>query len=279
MTILEMDPDNAGRAWHQPGFFRRQFSAPTTYAQTLFDALFGIVAPVLCFVFDPIVFRSSEFGSALLVDYQAFAYLVSGVEILFLIIWMVWGRNARQATRLAGGILMAGAVFSGLIGILILPFTLMGLMLGIGVLGFIPFLTALVYLRNAKSAFQLAGKPAIVPEASKPQRELKSLGAGARIGATLIGCLIVLGPPAALSFAASMFVSQAMEAVLSGDEQKADLAIDEITYLQFLAPPEFDKLISAYQQAEEPARKEQLKRRYLKLTGNDIDQRRRIFAD
>lgn len=279
MTTLEMDRDNAGREWNQPGFLRRQFSPPTTYAQTVFDALFGIVAPVLCFVCDPIVFRSSEFGSALLVDYQAFAYLVSGVEILSLIIWLVWGRNSRQATRLAGGMLMAGAVFSGLIGILILPFTLMGLMLGIGVFGFIPFLTALVYLRNAQRAFRLAGKPAIVPEASQHQREVKTLGAGARIGATLVGCLLVLGPPAALSFAASMFVSQAMEAVLSVDEQKADLAINEITYLKFLAPPQLDKLISAYQQAQEPARKEQLKRRYLKLTGNDIDRTQRIFAD
>jgi hypothetical protein len=280
MTKLELDRDGEGRVVDRPAFLRRQFLPPTTHSQTVFDVLFGIVAPILCFLFDPIVFRSADFGPALFSDYQAFAYLVSGVEILLLMVWLVWGRNLQPATRLAGGMLMSGAVISGLIGLILLPFSLLGLFLGVGAFGFIPFLTALVYLRNARSAFRLAAKP------SRPHGSLRKTVEGRGlsgnrdwVGATIIGCILMLGPPAALSFAASMFVSQAMNAVLSADERQADLAIDEIKCLQYFARPEIDKLVFAYEQANEPSRKEELKRRYLKLTGNDIEGRWRTIAD
>lgn len=278
MTKLEIDRGSAGRAVDSPTFVRRQFLPPRTRAQTVFDVLFGIIAPILCFVFDPIVFRSSDFGSPLFPNYQGFVYLVSGIEILLLTFWLVCGRHLQPATRIAGGILMSGAIFSGLIGLVLLPFSLLGLSVGIGALGFIPFLTALVYLRNAKSSFQLA-RPSNLPGLSTQERELTTLDRTGWVGATLIGFVLALGPPAALSITASMFVSQAMGAVISADTQQADLAIDEIQYLQFFARPEVDKLVVAYEQASEPSRKQELKRRYLKLTGNDIEERQRILDD
>ena len=278
MTELEINPTNKNRG-NEPRFLKRQFQPPTTGAQKAYDVLFGVVAPILCFVFDPIVFRSADFGPALFSDFQAFAYLVSGIEILLLIVWLVWGRNLEAATQLAGGMLAAGALISSAIGLVLLPFSLMGLMIGIGVFGFIPFLTALVYLRNAKSAFKLAAKPSNPPTSLKQLRKDSNPIIRSRLAATLVGCVLVLGPPAGLTFAASIFVSQAMTAVLSADERQADLAIDEIKYLQLLARPQVDQLVSAYQQANEPLRKEELKRRYLKLTGEDIEGRLRIFAD
>ena len=116
-----------------PGFWRRQFMPPTSGAQRAFDVLFGVVAPVLCFFFDPIVFKS-DFNQGLFSSYQAYAYMVSGVEILLLLTWLIWGKQLRPRTGLVGGILMAGALFSGVIGVLILPFSLLGLALGIGIL-------------------------------------------------------------------------------------------------------------------------------------------------
>lgn len=278
MTKLEIDRGSDGRAAENPAFLRRQFLPPTTYAQTAFDVLFGIVAPILCFVFDPIVFRSAEFGPPLFPNYQGFVYLVSGIEILLLSVWLVWGRHLQPATRIAGGVLMSGAIVSGVIGLVLLPFSLLGLSLGIGALGFIPFLTALVYLRNAKSAFQSA-RSSKLSGLSTQALELRSLDGTGWVGATLIGFVLILGPPAALSITASMFVSQAMGAVISADTRQADLAIDEIQYLQFFAQPEIDRLVLAYEEAKEPSLKEELKRRYLKLTGNDIEERQRILAD
>ncbi len=284
MTRLEIDTDDPAIAGG--GFLSRQFLPPVTRAQNVFDVLFGIVAPILCFVFDPGVLRPEgfglAFGPALFADYAAFVYIASALEILLLAVWLFWGRHLRTATHLTGGMLMTGAILSGLIGLVLLPFTLMGLFFIIGVFGFVPFLTALVYLRNARSAFQLAAKPLDSdPHASfGPSHQARGLG-GFRnsLVATIVGGVLALGPPAALSVAASMFVSQAMDAVLSADERKADLAIDEIRYLQFFAQPELDRLVSAYGATSEPSRKEELKRRYLKLTGNDIEQRLRIVND
>lgn len=262
----------------RPGFLRRQFQPPTSRPQVIFDLLFGVVAPVLCFVFDPIVFKSWQFGPALFPRYQAFVYLVSGIEILFLIIWIACGEGLQLTSRVVGGMLMSGAIFSGLIGLVLLPFSILGLAFGLGLFGFIPFLTGLVYLRNAKGALKLAR--ALDAKGTAWERDYTRVGVyGGWLSATIMGCVLALGPPAALNFVASMFVSQAMNAVLGADERQADLAIDEIKYLQFFARPEVDKLVVAYAETTEPLRKEELKRRFLKLTGNDIEQRLRIMND
>ncbi len=263
MTRLDMNLDSTSPSGMAVGFWRRQFMPTTTRAQIIFDLLFGIVSPVLCFVYDPIVFKS-DFGDGLFVEYQSFAYIVSVVEILLLIMWLVCGRQLEPRTQLLGGMLLAGALFSGVIGLAILPFTLLGLFLGIGILGFIPFCTALVYLRNARSAFQLSRN-------HFPRRS--------RIASTIIGCALVLAPAAGLNLAASMFVSQSMDAVLYADPQVADLAVDGVKSLGFLARPDLSRLVSAYAEAKDQPRKEELKRRYKRLTGSDIEERLRILAD
>ena len=65
----------------RPRFWKRQFLGPATTPQIIFDVVFGIVGPVLCFVFDPVVFRGDFLSEPLYADYQLFAYLVSSIEI------------------------------------------------------------------------------------------------------------------------------------------------------------------------------------------------------
>lgn len=137
MTGLDIDFGGQSRSANTPGFWRRQFMPATTGAQRTFDVIFGLIAPVLCFAFDPIVFRDG-FESALFPEYQPYAYMVSGLEISLLLTWMVCGRKLQPHTRLIGGMLIAGALFSTVLGVIILPFSLLGLFLGIGIFGFIP---------------------------------------------------------------------------------------------------------------------------------------------
>jgi hypothetical protein len=275
---LEMEHEGIGGGLARSGFLRRQFLPPTSRPQVIFDLLFGAVAPILCFVFDPIAFKSWEVGDALFPKYQAFVYLVSGIEILLLILQISFGKQLQSTSRIVGGMLMSGAIFAGLIGLVLLPFSFLGLFLGIGVFGFTPFLTALVYLRNARSAFRLAR--ALDAKGTSWERNYTHVSVyGGWLSATIIGCVLALGPPAALSYAASMFVTQAMNAVLGADQRQADLAIDELKYLKFFARPELDSLVVAYEQTNEQARREELKRRFLRLTGDDIEKRRRILND
>jgi hypothetical protein len=82
VTMTTLGVGEESRLTERPRFWRRQLMAPKTHAQRIFDVLFGVVAPVLCFVFDPIVFKS-DFDYALFSDYQAYAYMVSGIEYSF----------------------------------------------------------------------------------------------------------------------------------------------------------------------------------------------------
>ncbi len=261
MTRLNLKGEEPSRT--DPGFWRRQFMPPTSGAQRAFDVLFGVVAPVLCFFFDPIVFKA-DFTEGLFSSYQAYAYMVSGVEMLLLLTWLIWGKQLRPRTGLVGGILMAGALFSAVIGVLILPFSLLGLVLGIGILGFIPFLTALVYYHNGRQALQSARD-------NFPDRSW--------VRTVALASLLVLSAPAAVNLIASRFVSASMNDVIYGNPQSADLAVDQIKFLRFLARPEVDQLVSAYLAETKQSRKSELKQRYSRLTGEDLEERLRILAD
>jgi hypothetical protein len=144
------------------GFWQRQFDDAPTTAQRRFDVVFGIVMPVLCFVFDPIVFRSGfEYDGGLYPQVQFYAYTISALEMVALCAWLcAAGRAGRQPAALAG-MLFGGAVFAFCVGMAILPYSVLGLIVLLGALGFVPFLTAFVYLRNgwrAAGAVGLAGK-------------------------------------------------------------------------------------------------------------------------
>src|SRR5262245_23791254 len=151
----------------KPRFFARQFSDKATSHQSAFDILFGIVAPILCFVFDPIVFKNSfnllpfEEG---LSRFALFVYLFSALAIITLALWLILAGRSSSLNAIIAGVLLAGAACSLVIGILILPLSLLGLFfMFIGIFGFIPFFTAFVYLRNGvravRAATRLAGQP------------------------------------------------------------------------------------------------------------------------
>jgi hypothetical protein len=141
-------------------FWRRQFDAAPTRAQRWFDVTFGIIMPVLCFYFDPIVFRGGSLNDhGLYPGIRFYAYTISALEMVALCAWLLGAARARLSPAVLAGVLLAGAMFSFVVGVLILPFSVIGLLFYlIGVLGFVPFLTALVYVRNAWRAGGAAGR-------------------------------------------------------------------------------------------------------------------------
>lgn len=119
-----------------------------------FDIVFGVVLPIGCLVFDPIVFRGGGFPGM----YATGAYVFVGLQIAILLCWMLLGRRMDRGADFFPGPLLAGGVFSLLLGIAMLPLSLMGLVMVIGILGFTPFLTSLVYFRAGFRAFQRRGE-------------------------------------------------------------------------------------------------------------------------
>jgi hypothetical protein len=73
------------------GFWRRQFQTEATKSQKKFDWAFGVILPVICFVFDPVVFKGGGFGVAFLGAFKPFAYLLSFVSVMAMSAWLIWG--------------------------------------------------------------------------------------------------------------------------------------------------------------------------------------------
>lgn len=139
------------------GFWRRQFQEKTTKAQRKFDWLFGVIMPVICFTFDPIVFTGG-FRDKVLADYHAFAYTLSFVSVMAMAAWLIWGAKLKWLNAFLAGLFVVGSTVALSIGVYIFPLSLLGLVVLIGALGFTPLLTAVVFLRNSMRAYD-AAKP------------------------------------------------------------------------------------------------------------------------
>ena len=138
-------------------FWRRQFAGIATARQRKWDWLFGVFMPMICFYFDPILFRDwkSEYGtSGLLSTYQIPAYALAFAAIMAQAAWLLWGDRLGSFRIAIGLTLAAAAVASLVIGVVLFPFSLIGSVFLIGLLGFTPLFTSLIYWRNAVRAMR-----------------------------------------------------------------------------------------------------------------------------
>lgn len=266
MRILSVTGNEPGHGFaeRKGHFWRRQFSPKVTEAQIIFDVLFGIVGPILCFAFDPIVFRGGFAGGAMFPSYQIYVYFFSGLQIVLLGLWLLSGTGFRSLNDTIGSGLICGGVFCALVGLGLLPFSLIGLMFGIGIFGFTPFLTAIVYLRNGVRALHYR------------RAELSGLS---RALALVAGCLIVLSPPVILGVTINYTVENSVDEIIQGDPQDATAAAHRLAPLRYFVGPESERLVHAYLTTTDPARREFLKNCYQEITGEDIEHRIRILQD
>lgn len=118
------------------------------------DFLGGILLPLLCLVFDPFVFNTASCEGPLL-DWPIAltTYSAMGLGLTTLLIWLISGPRLRRGLAFLAGILWAGAAVALLLGIILLPFSLIGLLIIFGIAGFTPFLTAFVFFRNGSAAW------------------------------------------------------------------------------------------------------------------------------
>lgn len=150
-------------------FWHRQFSDHPTGEQIIYDIMVGILAPLVCLIADPAVFRSSAFMDEIfcsrgpVVDNPLsphhlviFAYSLIGLGMLALLIWLIAGRWLGPTSAIFAGIFMTGAGSAFTLGIVLLPLSIAGLYVLIGVCGFTPLLTSFVYLRNGIRAWRIA---------------------------------------------------------------------------------------------------------------------------
>ena len=249
----------------KPRFWSRQFSNEITSHQRTFDVIFGVILPILCFVYDPIVFRNNFGGPRLgpnISQFKLLVYFFSALSIFTLVVWLISRGRGDSLNAIIAGILFSGAFFSALIGVLILPLTLVGLLFLIGVLGFIPFLTALVYLRNGIRAFK-AAKPLLAPPL------LTVL--------FLLGAFLVIGSSTLLHWQTNRLVTDSMNDLLTGDVRRAEFATQKLRYFGWAI--DLDRVVLTYSRERDQAKKDALAKAYRDITGEDISDRLMVLMD
>lgn len=240
------------------GFWRRQFQKEATRAQKYFDWIFGVILPVVCFVFDPLVFKG---GGALFGTYKPFAYVLSFASVMAMSAWLIWGEKLGWFNAvLAGFFAVAGLISLG-IGVVLFPFSLLGLVVIIGVLGFTPLMTAIVYLRGAFRTFQGA----------KPFLESKIL-----INSFVLSAVLSLAFPAILN----LKIEQTLEEMQNGDAQTIRAGARRLKYFAPLV--NFDRLAQSYRYdapAQFDERNVALAEAYQEMTGKNLDWRANVLND
>ncbi len=136
----------------EPKFWRRQFGSLVTSKQRKFDWFFGVVMPAICFFFDPIVFRGWYDDGGMLVKYKVFAYLLSGTAIMGLAAWLLWGERLKIFAAPLSGLFFVAGIVAALIAVPLVPISVIGAVVLIGLLGFTPLFTSIIFLRNAVRA-------------------------------------------------------------------------------------------------------------------------------
>ena len=242
-----------------PGFWSRQFRGEPTVDQSLFDVIFGLFAPIGCLIFDPVVFRGTIIGTPLLADWLTGGWCAIGLGVVTLAVWLYVGKPA----PMLAGLLFAGALFALGLGVAMLPLSVIGLVMLIGIFGFTPFVTAFVFWRNFLRALRSDAMK------SRGARSVVLFVAGLAIGLLL--------PPAANGFVTSR-VARGTELILSGDAEKLAEGVALLRPVRFAA--DFDALVWAYDRAGDD---KDLRRRiadaYFELTGGKIEDRLQRLLD
>lgn len=245
------------------GFWRRQFQTQSTKTQIKFDWIFGVVLPVICFFFDPIVFKGNGFGAAYLGTFKPFAYVLSFVSVMAMSAWLIWGGKLKWLNALLAGLFAVGGLISLGIGILIAPISLFGLIIVIGILGFTPLFTSIVYLRNALRAFQTA----------KPFFEKKSL-----IYTFVLSALLSVVAPYVLN----ANIKNTLNEMAYGDAQTIRAGAERLKYVAPLV--NLDILTLQYHRPfkanqRETEKMEAIGEAYKIITGEDIETKADVLMD
>lgn len=214
----------------------------------IIDLVLGIVLPLICLVADPFVFKGELMGNAGLFGSAAiFAYTAVALSMAGLIVWMIF----HPKSGFLAGVLLAGKIFSLMVGLVLFPFSLIGLLAVIGVLGFTPLGTAFVYHRNFRSARRSMDQ-------KKPASNLTIFS----------GCVSVI----LLSIGAQAGVNETVERSLSAIIDGREANSIGIAMLHWVpAHGKSDEWIRIYESEQDPVKKNRIAEAYRIVMGHNIE--------
>ncbi len=125
--------------------------------RVVFDLAFGAVIPVVLLHLDLHMLPGVLMDIGGLLPFRPYPPVGALAAIALLLAWYPLRRRPGWGHALVAGPFAAAALFAGITAILLLPLSLFGaLHLGIGLLGLLPFGTAVVFRNNARRAWREA---------------------------------------------------------------------------------------------------------------------------
>jgi NADH:ubiquinone oxidoreductase subunit 6 (subunit J) len=214
----------------------------------------GVVMPPIMLLLDPVVFRGT-FDQALLGRYRTCCYLAIGIAVSALVVVLTGGK----ARAYLSGIMAAAAGFGFLLGVAILPFSLIGiLVLGIGLLGLSPFLAAAVFARWSWRTLR---------ESAAPYRRIS-----ASLGAVTL-CAVCLGTQVTVS----RLLDSSLHDILAGNPRESSAATRRLQRWRLLV--DMDQFIGVWTEQSNPDTKRRLAEAYMAITGEDLEEHAARAAD
>ena len=131
----------------------------------------------------------------------------------------------------------------------------------IGVLGFTPFLTAFVFLRNGIRAVRA------------------QQGSDVRLPLAVLSAVLSITLPWLVSLQLTQAISRSIADVLYGDANQAEAAVNRLRWVPFVPDQCLDPIVEAYVIESSLERKDSLKKYYRYLSGEDIETRADIWND
>jgi hypothetical protein len=233
------------------GIMRRFLDRPST------AWVAGVALPVAMVALDPAVFRSGApgLGGPILGPFKPLGYvgIAAGVGA------MAWHLLLGRAPAVIAGVLGAASVFAAALGMVLLPFSLLGtFFFGVGLLGLSPFASSLVVGWWARRAYR---------DAPASHRRLR----------VLAGFLAFGGACAGAQWAASSALERAIHELRSGQPELARSGTARLSRWRVVV--DLDQLVTIWIREEDVTRKESLAAAYRQLAGRDIEARAAELVD
>jgi len=210
----------------------------------------GVALPIAMVILDPAVFRSQVFG---LVPFYGAVKPFGYVAIACGVAAVVRHLLSTGPSAFVAGCLAAGSVFAFGLGLALLPLTFMGtFFFGVGLLGFTPFLSAVVVGRRARMAYR---------EDATRRRSIRFL----------VGFILFFGVCATVQWRATVALKSSVEAICSGQPEQAAAGTSRLERWQLLL--DVDQLVRVWMAEKDLARRQRLTEAYQRVTGEDIRQR------
>jgi hypothetical protein len=177
----------------------------------------------------------------------------------FFLVWRTFPTKVNWLSPLFAGVFLGGACFSLVIGVMLLPLTLMALPYLIGVLGLMPFFSALVYLRNGLGAMK-----------AQPNLPLASRLTTATLSGVLVISSLVVSCVVSCVFVENS-ISVSLDTVIYGSTLEAEAATNRLKWFRFIPLKQTNRLALAYGREWDTEKKATLGRMYWEITGEDPD--------